>query len=266
MGMFFVDFVVGMASATGLEGVTPSTGTMILEAIRTIKITRPNRTKKRWCGVTTIIGTGLLDSAMAGAAGLSFTWMLAFVSMIEPTIAEMAPIRFVQEAAQTITTIVMTITLEEYNLMRCLRSPINHKKWCAPTDDFQLVLWGEDTLKGLQFFQPAWSFRDTCQTMKVAGHGRLSGSSVTEGAVGTGTHGTWIVPVTPGPHGDDGSCTAKVVFVLYGDDTLFHTIIASHGLAAYGQTFPVTATGCGHPYDDDIQLEATVWVKCFVGV
>lgn len=46
MGMFFVDFVVGMASATGLEGVTPSTGTMILEAIRTIKITRPNRTKR----------------------------------------------------------------------------------------------------------------------------------------------------------------------------------------------------------------------------
>lgn len=264
MRMFFLHFVVGMAFGTLFEFLALSGVTMVLETIWSIKMAEASRAKKRRRGGTIVIRTGLTDISVAGAAGPSFTGMLIFGTMIEPTITEMAPIALVHESAETIATLIMMVALEEHDLVGSVWTAINHKEGLAPTDNFQLIVGREDALKGVQLLPSARSFGDARESMQFAGLHTLSRSALTKGIPIIFTHGTWVVPVAPGPHGDDGSRAAQVVLVLDGDDTSFALVVKFHRPSTHLKSFTVPTFRRGHPNHDHVHLQSPLGVKLFI--
>ena len=241
MGVFFIHFVVGMALGTRFKFLTRSFSTVELKTIRSIKMAITVRTNNRWRGLTMIVRARLACVSVAGAAGATLTWMFFFGTLVKATVAFVTPIALVHERAKTGATLIMVVALDEHDLMRSIWPTVDDKKRFGSARDFELVPRGENALKPIQFFPGTGSFGDASELIKFTGLHRLSRSAMSKGTPIVGTHGTWIIPMTPGPHGDDGSGTTQVVLVVDGNDTPFALVIPIYGSPPHLESFSVAA-------------------------
>ena len=152
-----------------------------------------------WCLEFIVVGARVWLITITGPAGSPFTWMIGCIVMFETAIALVAPITFVHEASDGGTPLVMILILEQDDFVISVRSTENEKEGMLPRQHFKLIgrVQGREVcLELAQFGQAAWSFRHPSGSMKVLGHGFLSGPSPFKCVPVAHGHVTRVIAVT----------------------------------------------------------------------
>ena len=127
--------------------------------------------------------------------------------------------------------------------------------------DFDLVP-GQGSLKLVEFVETAGSFGNASQSVKFFSQSFLDGVSILEILV-ISVSGI-SVGVYQSLNGDDGTCTAQIVFVLDGDAGFFDD--PSNGSATRFVAFAVSTTGSRGAYEGGLHGKGIVGGEFLVGV
>ena len=182
--------------------------------------------------------------------------------MIESFVTLVAEVRPVEEPREGIATVVMVVFLDETDDLvgGCGSCVDDHMRW-IDGHDFDLVP-GQGSLKLVEFVKTAGSFGNAYQSMKFFGQAFLNGVALFE---------VLVISVLGIParidqslHGDDGTCTAQIVFVFDGDAGFFDD--PSDGSAARFVAFAVSTTGSRGAYEGGLHGEGIVGGEFLVGV
>ena len=135
--------------------------------------------------------------------------------MVEPFVTLVAEVRLAEEPSEGIATVVMVVFLDETDdLISGDGSCVDdHMRW-IDGHDFDLVP-RQGGLKLLQLGKAARSFGNASQSVKFFGQSFLDGVALFEILV-ISVLGISVC-IDQGLHGDDGTGTTQIVFVLDGD-------------------------------------------------
>ena len=124
----------------------------MLKTVRTIKRTVTVLTIEGRGAATVVVRAGLLGVSTTGAAGAAFTGVFVFCTGVKPAITKVAPIGPVDEGTKACAPIVMVVAFDQQYLVRGVGSSKDHKEGFTPAHHLQLVLGGQDALKGVELF------------------------------------------------------------------------------------------------------------------
>ena len=176
------------------------------------------------------------------------------IVVVEPFVAFVAEVRPPEEPSEGIATVVMVVFLDETDDLvggdgSCID---DHMRW-IDGHDFDLVP-GQGGLKLVEFVETAGSFGYASQSVKFFGQSFLDGVALFEILV-ISVLGISVC-IDQGLHGDDGTCTAQIVFILDGDAGFFDD--PSNGRATRFVSLSVSATGSRGAYEGGLHGKGIV--------
>ena len=182
--------------------------------------------------------------------------------MVEPFVALVAEVRPVEEPREGIAAVVMVVFLDKTDDLvgGCGSCVDDHMRW-VDGHDFDLVP-GQGSLKLVEFVKTAGSFGNARQSMKFFGQSFLNGVAILEILV-ISVSGI-SARIDQSLHGDDGTCTAQIVFVFDGDAGFFHD--PSNGSATRFVAFTVSTTRSRGTYGGGLHGKGIVGGEFLVGV
>ena len=188
--------------------------------------------------------------------------MIGQIVVVEPFVALVAKVGSVEEPREGITTVVMVVFLDETDDLvgGCGSCVDDHMRW-IDGHDFDLVP-GQGSLKLVEFVKTAGSFGNARQSMKFFGQSFLDGVAILEILV-ISVSGI-SARIDQSLHGDEGTCTAQIVFVLDGDAGFFDN--PSNGGATRFVAFAVSTTGSRGTYEGGLHGKGIVGSEFLVGV
>ena len=148
------------------------------QTVLTIKFEMTTVAGQTGSAESVVIGAGVVVS-ITGSAGPSFAGMVRRVVVIEAFVAQVAPVRPVDETSEGFTPFEMVAAFQESKDMGRFWAFVNNKERLLPAHDLQLVRGSQVLLELVQFGQTAGTFRHACGLMKLFGHLFLTGSSLT---------------------------------------------------------------------------------------
>ena len=177
--------------------------------------------------------------------------------MVEPFVALVAEVRLAEEPREGIATVVMVVFLDETDDLvgGCGSCVDDHMRW-IDGHDFDLVP-GQGSLKLVEFVKTAGSFGNARQSMKFFGQSFLNGVAIVEILV-ISVSGIPVC-IDQSLHGDDGTCTAQIVFVFDGDAGFFDD--PSNGGATQFVAFAVSTTRSRGAYEGGLHGKGIVGVN-----
>ena len=200
--------------------------------------------------------------SFTGRAPFTVTRMMSKIVVVEPFVTLVAEVRSAEESRQGIATVVMVVFLDETDDLvggdgSCVD---DHMRW-IDGHDFDLVP-GQGGLKLVEFVETAGSFGNASQSVKFFGQSFLDGVALFEILV-ISVLGI-SVGVYQSLHGDDGTCTTQIVFVLDGDAGFFDD--PSNGSATRFVSLSVSTTGSRGTYEGGLHGKGIVGGEFLVGV
>ena len=187
---------------------------------------------------------------------------MGHIVVVEPFVTLVAEVRPAEEPREGIATVVMVVFFDETNDLvgGCGSSVDDHMRW-IDGHDFDLVS-GQGSLKHLQLEKAARSFGNASQSMKFFGQAFLDRVALFEILV-ISVLGI-SVGIDQSLHGDDGTCTTQIVFVLDGDAGFFDN--PSNGGTTRSVAFAVSTTGSRGTYEGGLHGKGIVRGEFLVGV
>ena len=184
------------------------------------------------------------------------------IVVVEPFVAFVAEVRPAEEPREGIATVVMVVFFDETNDLvgGCGSCVDDHMRW-IDGHDFDLVP-GQGSLKLVDFVETAGSFGNASQSVKFFGQSFLDGVALFEILV-ISVLGISVC-IDQGLHGDDGTCTAQIVFILDGDAGFFDN--PSNGSTTRFVAFAVPTTRPRGAYEGGLHGKGIVGGEFLVGV